>query len=40
MNRRMERKGVEARDQEETRTAAVCVAHLQARNEQQNTVPM
>lgn len=38
MNRRMERKGVEARDQEGTRTVTMCVACLQARDEQQNMV--
>lgn len=32
MNRRMERKGVEAREQEETRIVPMCVACLQARN--------
>jgi len=34
----MERKGVEARDQEGTRTVTTCVARLQARDEQQNMV--
>lgn len=38
MNRRVERKGVEARDQEGTRTVTMCVACLQARDEQQNMV--
>lgn len=38
MNRRMERKGVEARDQEGTRAVTVCVACLQARDQQQNMV--
>lgn len=32
MNRRMERKGVEAREQEEIRIVPMCVACLQARN--------
>lgn len=36
MNTKMERKGVEARDQEGTRAVAMCVACVQARNEQEN----
>lgn len=38
MNRKMERKGVEARDQEGTRIVTMCVACSQARDEQQNMV--
>lgn len=38
MNRRMERKGVEARDQEGPRIVPMCVACSQARDEQQDMV--
>lgn len=36
MNTKMERKGVEARDQEGTKAVTMCVACMQARDEQQN----
>lgn len=36
MNTKMERKGVEARDQEGTKAVTMCVACVQARDERQN----